>query len=357
MTQPWDVSVLKYTGRPSITTANSYHTAWEEVPRKSPKFLGRASSCSYMPNCGLPHSVSLASIDELGRKSLVTNQQRNCTLPVLPLHRSSPVGSNPLSSGRIPQTLSVCDIDSLASLTRPRTDPMFIDIQDGHQVNFVFSPPSNTYTSSVSPPRQSIGSKRHSYASLRQKGSTPLLMRSSSYNNAGEGTLCDARIPLFVPSQIIQPTTGRPPIPERQSSRACPTAALALGDAAQDEQPGTQETHPKEGLSEASDWSTNVQFEAPKPEVFQSKSEASLTPDWSGTIQQASGAEGAKLTISRSGVPMEVTQFSSGDIESAERGLPGEPNEHGRSRRMLESCYSYFQRLKQHLWPNSNAAA
>ena len=265
--------------RPSCPTLNSYHTVGEHVPRKSPAFLGRASSWSSTPNAGVRRSISLGSIDELRCNSFISTQQRVFSVPTMPAPRSSQGCSTPSTPKRTLQTLSVCDIEDLDSLSQLRRDPMFVGIQPGHQVKFVFPPSSDGRTPSISPSRPSIGSRPPSHLSLRQQDSAPLLVRSANIENSLEETRGKAKIPIFVPSQIVKPDPSRILIPERKSSRLFPNRALRVGDAAQDESSQEQGNHSKEALSEESDSSTTVQFEAPKQEVFQPKPEASVGPD------------------------------------------------------------------------------
>lgn len=349
-----EVNALKYAIRPSVRTVDSYHTAREHIPRKSPAFLGRASSWSNTPNSGLPRAISLGSIDELRCNSFVSTQQRVFGVPTIPSRGSSLVASTCSTPRKSPRMLSVCDVDDLINLSQLRSDPMFVDIQQGHQVDFIFPSSSDVHTPPISPPRPSIGSKAYSYRTLRQKESTtPLLVRSSSIKSGLEEIRGREKIPLFVPSQIIKPAEGRLMIPERQSSRLSPRAALHVGDGAQDAQSDGQENHSKEALSEASDWSTTVQFEAPKQEVFQSKSETSGAPDLSLTAKHESRLEGGKSWESRRDAHGKGRPSGPDEVGSSGEDLKGATHGDSPGLRVFQSCFVYYQRIKQHLWRSS----
>jgi hypothetical protein len=241
----------------------------------------------------------------------------------------------------------------MINLNQLRSDPMFVDIQEGHQVDFIFPSSSDVPTSAISPPRPSIGSKAYSYRSLRQKQSTtPLLVRSSSMKSGLEGVRGEEKVPLFVPSQIIKPAGVRLVIPERQSSRLCPGTALNDGDAAQDTRSNGHENQSKEALSEASDWSTTVQFEAHKQEVFHSKSEAS------GVIDVGSAKLESRLG---GGISWETRRDAQGVSPGAEEvGRKGDDVKGARHKdspglRVFRSCCGYYQRIKQQLWRDSVA--
>lgn len=221
---------------------------------------------------------------------------------------------------------------------------MFVDIQEGHQVDFVFPTSSDGHTRSVSLPKSFIGPKAHSYRSLRQNDSTPLQVRSSSIRSGLEEARGTTKIPLFVPSHIIKPVTGMLPIPERQSSRLFPDAALRVGDAAQDEQIKGQENRSKETLSEASDWSTTVQFEAPKQEIFQSKS----------NMMQGSGLEVGKSQDAEEKFQRGLTPSGAFEVESLDGSLCGSLRTHHHGMRILQSCCAYFHRARQLRMPGSS---
>lgn len=235
---------------------------------------------------------------------------------------------------------------------------MFVDIQEGHQVNFIFpSAPVDVRTPSVSPPRKSVGSKAHSYRSLRQEETTPLLVRLSGVKSGLEETRDKEKIPLFVPSEIIKPNAGRLTIPERQSSRRSPDAALRIGDAAQDGQSSGQENCSREALSEASDWSTTVQFEATKQELFQPKSEVSLAPASALAVKQESRLEGKELQAQQLNAQERVTPSGPDEAESIAGGLSNASHRIHRGMRVFQNCSAYLQHVKKHFWrsPNANA--
>ena len=277
-------------------------------------------------------------------------------MPTIPSRHSSLVGSTSSTPGKATRTLSVCDIHDLINWSQLRNDPMFVDIQEGHHVDFIFPVLSDLCTASMSPRGPSMGSEGHSHRSLRQRNSTtPLLVRSSSIKSGLEEILGKEKIPLFVPSQIIKPLAGTLMIPERHSSRHSPDAALTIGDATQDDQSDAQATHSREALSEASDWSTTVQFEAPKQEVFQSKPETSVAPDMSLTVRQESRLKSGKSGEIQRDARERVTPSASDGIKSHAGDLTTATHRYRRGSRMVQSCRAYYQRVKQHLWRSSAA--
>ncbi|ERF72530.1 hypothetical protein EPUS_02811 [Endocarpon pusillum Z07020] len=298
-TQLPEVDRLRYPIRRPIPTMKSYNLARKHTPQRIPTFLGRASSWSNTLGSGVSSSISLGSIDELRSNSFVSTQQRVFSVPTIPSRRSSLPVSPCLTPKRSPRTLSVCNVEDMINLSQLRDVPMFVDIQKGHDVDFIFPSSSSMDTPSISSRRPSIGSKAYSYRALREKESkTPLLVRSSSIKNGYAEFRGNEKIPLFVPSRIIKPAAGTLMIPERQSSRSSPDTRLGVEDAAQDSHSDRQENHSKEALSEASDWSTTVQFEAPKQEMFRAKPE-SMLPDPCLDIKQGFGLERGTSSANR----------------------------------------------------------
>jgi hypothetical protein len=351
---------LRNPTRPSVTAVDSCYPAQEHTPRKSSVFLGRASSWSTTPTSGIPRSISLGSIDELRCNSFVSARRRVFSMPTIPSRQSSLVDSTCSTKRRYPRTLSVCDVDDLASLSQLRRDPMFVDIQEGHQVNFVFPPSSDMHSPSVSPPRLSTGSKAHSYKSLRHREPNPLLLRSSSITGSLGGSRGEPKIPLFVPSQIIKPAAGKLLIPERQSSRLSPDAAFIVGDATQDEHPRGRENRSKETLSEESDWSTTVQFEAPKQEVFQPQSEISAVANVGLPVKQELQTEVSRSWETRRDAQGRATPpvpDRADRAESVERSLTGATQRHRRGLQIFEGWTACFQWVKHRVWRSSNDSA
>ena len=345
-----EVDRLRYPVRPSIPKMNSYHLARKHTPRKIPAFLGRASSWSNTLGSGVPRSISLGSIDELRSNSFVSTQQRVFSVPTIPSRQSSLAGPTCLTPKRSPRTLSVCDVEDMVNLSQLRNVPMFVDIQQGHDVDFIFPSSSSMGTPSISSRRPSIGSKAYSYRSLQEKESrTPLLVRSLSIKNGYAEVRGKEKIPLFVPSRIIKPAAGRLMIPERQSSRSSPNARLRAGDAAQDSHSDRQENHSKEALSEASDWSTTVQFEAPKQEMFQAKPESMLL-DPCLDIKQEFGVEGSTSSANRKEVHDKARPLGPCEAKDTAAGFAGTKDSTQRGLRTFQRCFAYYQRVKQQLW-------
>ena len=184
-----------------------------------------------------------------------------------------------------------------------------------------------------------------------------MLVRSSSIRSGLEEARSIEKIPLFVPSQIIKPSVGRLMIPEHQSSRLSPDAALRVGDAAQDGHANGQENNSKEALSEASDWSTTVQFEAPKQEVFRSKSEVSIAPDSNSSIKQESWPDGSESQEVRKDAEGRFSLSNPNAIKSVAGSETGAAYTNHGGWRAFKSCSAYFQRLKQHLRASFTAEA
>lgn len=334
--------------------SNTYHTLREQVPRKSPAFLGRTSSWSSIPNSAFPRSISLGSIDELRCNSFVSTKQRVFSVPTMPSYPSSLAASIPSTPRTSLRTLSVCDFDDLASLNQLRRDPMFVGIHGAQQVDFIFPASSDLQNSSVSPSRPSLlGSKAHSHHSSRQNDSTPLLVRSSHIQSGLEETRGTAKIPLFVPSQIIKPDAGRLLASERQTSRPSSNAALKVGDSVQNKPSQRQENHSKEALSEESDWSTTVQFEAPKPEVFQSKFEGSAAPDPRLSTMQEVQPAGRRSREAPRHFQVEFLPSGLDGAESLKSGHSAVSHANHRGKRPFQVCAVYFKRMKQRLWRSS----
>jgi hypothetical protein len=349
-------NVFRYGVGPSLTTLNSYHTAREQIPRRNSAFLGRTSSWSKPPNNGLPRSISLGSIDELRSNSFMSTQQRVFSVPTVPSRRSSLVGSACSTPRQSPRIVGVCDVDDLSSLSQLRREPMFVDIQEGHEVNFVFpAKAADVQRPSSSPLRPSIGPKSKSYRSLRQPDSSPLLVRSSGIKSGLEQTNGQKKIPLFVPSHIIKPAAGKFSIPGRQSSRPVQDGALSVGDAAHDnERYPKQENPSKETLSEESDWSTTVQFEAHKEEIFEAKSETSAVQVGSGPCKQT--PQVGEFGESEAGRNFEGTTLDQGrsDARSPDTGyMEGSPGA-TRTGRVVQRWDAYLHRVKRHIWKKSD---
>ena len=338
-----------------VMTVDPCQKPQDQTPRKTPAFLGRMSRWSNIPNSGLPRSISLGSIDELRCNAFVSNQRRIFSVPAVPSRHSSLVGTTCSTPGRPRRTLSVCDAGSLIDRRQPRGDPMFVDIQEGHQVNFVFPPSSDERSPSPSPGRSSIGPKAHSYQSLRQKQLSPLLVRSSRFKSRYDEARGKEKIPLFVPSRIVKPATGRLLIPERQSSRLSPDAALRCRGEAQDEQFSRQENHSREAPSDASDWSTTVQFGAPKQEALDSRSEASTAPDEGSIIKQEYPLESGKPWENQSDAPGKVALSAPNEVKGPAEKPTGARHRSYRGLQVLQNCWTYLQRVKQQLWGDSDA--
>lgn len=275
-------------------------------------------------------------------------------MPSIPSRRSSLVDSLHITARRSIRSLSVCDVGDLTSLSQIRKDAIFVEIREGHRVNFIFPSSLEVHTPSISVPRQSTSSKAHSYRSLRHKEPTPFLVRLSSIKSEFDTTRDKEKIPLFVPSQIIKPAASRLMIPERQSSRLAPEAALRVGDGADNEHFNRKENRSKEALSEASDWSTTAQFEAPKQEAFQPESETCVAPDLSLTLIQESQAERGKSSESRRGNQGRATPSGPAEAERLTGGLISTSHGSDRGSRPFQSCNAYFQRVK-HFWRGSGA--
>lgn len=355
-----EVSTVKHAVYPRVMTVNPGQNSREQIPRKSPAFLGRTSSWSRNPNSGLPRSISLGSIDELRCNSFVSSQRRVFSVPTIPSRQSSLVGRTCSTVRRPPRALSVFDVGDLVSPSPLRIDPMFVDIQEGHQVHFVFPAALDDRNPSVSPQRPPTCLKAHSYQSLRNRESDPSFLQSFGIKSVSDETRGRAKIPLFVPSRIIKPAAHMLLIPERQSSRLAPDAMLRYGDAAQDEPLSAQENCSREAPSDASDWSTTVQLGAPKQEVLCPRSEATVAakaPDESLTVREQSPSKGGKSwEHQRDGQGKTTQLWEDGLKEPAERPTGGPRRKH-RGKQALQSCWAYFQRVKQHLSRESHTRA
>lgn len=351
-----EVDRLRYPIRRPIPTPKS-HLTGKHTPQKIPAFLGRASSWSNTLGSGVPRSISLGSIDELRSNSFVSTQQRVFSVPTIPSRRSSLAGSACVTPKRSPRTLSVCNAEDMLNLSQLQDVPMFVDIQKGHDVDFIFPSSSSMDTPSISSRRPSLGSKAYSYRALREKESrTPLLVRSSSIKNGYAEVGGQEKVPLFVPSRIIKPAAGRLMVPERQSSRSSPDARLRVENAAQDCHSDRQENHSKEALSEASDWSTTVQFEAPKQEMFRAKPEG-MSLDPCLDIKQEFGLEGSTSSANCKEIHDKVRSPGPYEAQDTAAGFAGTKESTQTGLRAFQRCFVYYQRVKQQLWKSPFANA
>ena len=247
---------------PSLTSLNSYHTARDASPDLYPSTIPYVQvsdfnrSTSFATRRSVPRSISLGSIDELRTDSYTAYQQRAFTVPSIPSRTSSIeclTACKPRS-----RPVSVCDVEHYSHLAQLREDPLFVDLQENCEVDFVLPTESDVFAASTTG-RRPLHSKARSYRSLRQvPNNTPLLVRSTSIKDLpkpGESS----KVPLYVPSQIIVP-------PARKSSRLASFPGsentLRTVGSLHETSPKSQRGHSREALTNSSAWSTKVQLGA-----------------------------------------------------------------------------------------------
>ena len=248
----------------SFPTPDPVHTAEGRVCRAPSSFLGRASSQTNERSS--PRAISLGSIDELRSNAYTSTKQRVFSMTSIPSRRSSLVSASHTSSSRqSPRPVTLCDPSEVRKLSERHKNPLCIDLQEGHQVDFVF-PPSARGCHDITQPRPLMNLKAKPYRSLSQNMSAPLLVRGSCLQQNQQ------KVPLFVPSMIVKPVVDKPYNPDRLASIPTTNLALSVGDAAEDLYLSRKGARSLEILSEASDWSITGQFGASTSEINLSSS-------------------------------------------------------------------------------------
>ena len=242
---------------PSLMNLNSCHRTSDRLSGPSVSFLGKAYNSSSTRN--LPRSISLGSIDELRSHTFVSTQRRVLSNPSIPSRQSSLLDrANTLTQRAWPRPATLWDVGDGQVSRQLRQDRLFVDLQDGYEVNFLLSSSSDVAQASSAAHRR-LGSGVNSYRCPRRNDLTPLLVRSTSIQRGVEGPHHQGKVPLFVPSRIIEPAASAPRLTNQVVSCPSPgptSSVIGVVDGQHENNPGNQS---REALTDASDWSTTVQ--------------------------------------------------------------------------------------------------
>ena len=308
---------------------------------RTPVCFGQVRAWSNASQIEVPRSISLGSIDELRSNSFISARHRVFSLPNIAYQESLVRTSSLLAPKRSSRVVGVCDIDHLTNLKQLRKEPMFVDLQSGHQVNFVFPPSSIANTPSASP-RHSTASRTTSF---RDKESAVLLVRSSSITNRVERSFGKSKVPLFVPSQILKPCITPSSVGPKSSRSG--DGILRFGDPEQDKPANGEERPSGETLSAASDWSTTVQFEPHREDIFCAQDEIGPEPRNPGL--QLEQQLGTHQSDSVTGGLQPVGMSNVDGIHDAEATRGMLERHISLRRRILQTCSAYLHRLRRHL--------
>ena len=299
---------------------------------------------------GLPRSISSrgilpGSIDELRSNSFIAASQRAFSFSGVPPGRSSPFSTDQIPRATpIARPVTLFDVDDVRGLNQLRQDPLFVDMPNGHQTNFIF-PPSAEDSSGPVVPRPYRSQKTRSYRNLRQTPNMPLLIRSTSIKQGLENANYRQKIPLYTPAHIIMPRG--PPVffPRRISSLAQADLALETSDGMNDEICVAADWASSNRLSKASMWSTRedrAHCQGSQDPSIRSEDPSiksgDLGPWWKGqrflaVFKNVALPRPAMETIIGSQVPSQT---------ETEKDDCGEP--------FKRTCGFYARRMKQKLW-------
>lgn len=288
----------------------------------------------------VPRSLSLGSIDEQSSNSIFP-QPRVLSMPMLPYPRPFSRGPSPLAR-RPPRVLNVYDSERMPRIEQLRRDPMFVGLQGGHEVNFVFPRP---YSSHTPPP------SRHSTYSTcsRRDSDSVVLLRSPSITNHVERSSGHSKVPLFVPSQIIKPVGPLKPFEHEEvlpQDHSPSSFNPQLVNAPEETKPSRSNGRPsKESMSCASDWSTTVQFESTLEEI-----EPSMPLSTNQSSPQSVPDNASSLPVSHHNLSsnrLAQAIIPAVDGHRSETDITLKPASRGSLRRKLvDTVVGYFRRLK-----------
>jgi hypothetical protein len=170
--------------------------------------------------------------------------------------RSPPVNLNRTPNlTPIARPVTLHDVEDVRSLNQLRQDPLFVDMPNGHQSNFIFPPLAEESGARVVP-HSLRTSKSRSYRNLRETQTLPLLIQSTSMDQALEFITNQQKVPLYTPSEIIGPEGTPPLFPCQVSSLAPADSALVAWDGMNDDILAVPDQSSISSLSRASEWST-----------------------------------------------------------------------------------------------------
>ena len=285
--------------QPSPTTLNSYHTAED---RGSPRYFScRGRAATRELDYDVHRAGSLTSIQKAHTRLSAERPRRVYSLQSLVVRKSSITFTDSLPG--TPRRVTVTNFNDLKTSKQPYQEPLCVDLQDSHHVNFILPASATTHQPALENvlSRSLTHRKSHTYASLRCKPSVPALVRSKSAKDLAR---LDGpnKIPLYVPSRIIKP--------EDQMS---PDSAVGISDSLQVFRPLSEGN-----LSDSSDWSTMVQLGAQGYQIVQP--ECGTAGD--GKSDLLSNASEPEPSTSPAYVPLRITSLRLDGKETAHEGQP-----------------------------------
>jgi hypothetical protein len=196
------------------------------------------------------------SIDELRSSSFVAAANRTFSFAGTFPGRSSLANLDQRPSpAPAARSLALYDVEDVRSLNQLHQEPYFVDMPNGHQINFIFPPAAAKSTTQVVP-HSLHNLKTKSYHKIRQNQTLPLIIRSTSMKEPLERGNYGRKVPLYTPSQIIRRTGTPASFPGRTSSLPNGDAVLQAGDGTEDEIFETRDRSSTNSLSNSSTWST-----------------------------------------------------------------------------------------------------
>ena len=333
---------------PSVATFRSYYTVPDHQLRQASWLYPGASFAAQ--DSGPPRSISSrgilpGSIDELRSNSFVTASQRAFSFSGVPPGRSPPFSSDQIPrAAPVARPVTLFDVDDVRDVNQLRQDPLFVDMPNGHQTNFIF-PPSTEDPGGLVGPRSLRGQKTRSYRNLRQTPNMPLLIRSTSIKKGLESANHRQKIPLYTPAQIITPRGAPISFSRRVSSLARADPALGTLDDMNDEISVAVDRSSSNRLSRASMWSTKedrAHCQGSKDPSIRSEDPSiksgDLGPWWKrqrflAVFKNVALSRPATETITGSQV------LSQTETETEDRREP-----------FKRTCGFYARRMKQKLW-------
>lgn len=331
----------------SITSFRSYYTTPDHFSCQTSGLLTQPYSAVQDQN--LQGSISSrrmlsGSIDELRSSSFVAAANRTFGLSGTFPGRSSLVNLDQ-GAGLVPAALSVAlhDVEDVRSLNQLRQEPYFVDMPNGHQVNFIF-PPIAAESSSQVVSHSLRNLKPKSYRKLLQTQTLPLVIRSTSMKEPLEHGNYQPKVPLYTPSQIIGRTGTLTSFPRRTSSLPNADAGLRAVDGMEEETFETEDRSSANSLSNSSGWSTKEnRAHGQDPDAPSLRSEdlsvksGHVSPWWKGQ---------RLLTVVRKMIPRRPTAET---INASEGPSESEPEKDDFNEPVKRTCGYYARRIKHKL--------
>jgi hypothetical protein len=318
----------------SVTSFNSYYTApGQNLPTSTSSGRNR------------PGSILPGSLDELRSNAFVTASQRAFSFSGVPPGRLSRVNPDQTPSlTPVARSVTLHDAEDVGSLNQLRQDPLFVDMPNGPQTDFIFPPLTEESSAPVVP--HSLRSLRtRSYRTLRQNPTLPLLLRSASMKQDLERGNHQHKVPRYTPSQIIRPKGPAASFPRRVSSLAQADPALQTCDGMKDEILAASDQSSTNRLSKASEWSTKedrTDCQGPDHPSIRSEDPSVKSGDldrwWKGQ---------KFLAVFKKVVPHRAALEINNGLEVA---CESETEKENCKQPFKRTCGFYARRMKQRLW-------